>query len=254
MKIFTLKLVSLIIVALMISGKAAAQESGCCDTACSKVSFNFGADVVSRYVWRGTELGGTPAVPQIQPYGSLDIPFAQSGVLTFGLWASYGLTGDYAENDFTVSYSLPTAFGEFSLSASDYYYPGAGIAFSNFKGNGEGAHTVEAAFGYTGPEALPFSFMISNNVHNDSSSQKSLYFEAGFPVQLGNISLGFFLGAAQGYSSWYGVSTEKLELINLGFTAQKEIKLSSEMSVPAALSFVYNPHIKKSFVIFKLSI
>jgi hypothetical protein len=218
-------------------------------------SFNFGADVVSRYVWRGIELGGSPAVPQIQPYGSFDMNLKSAGSFSLGLWGSYGFTGNYAENDFYLKYSYETSVGTFSATATDYYYPYIdSLKISDFKNNGEGAHTMEAALLFNGPESFPISFTLSSNVYNDLPDQKSLYVELGYPVTFNGTSLNFFAGAAQGPSIWHCVTSDKFQVINLGFNVSKEIKITQDFSLPVGLSFIMNPHVKNSYVVFKVSL
>ncbi|MCU7493895.1 MAG: hypothetical protein HF314_03370 [Ignavibacteria bacterium] len=218
-------------------------------------SFNFGADIVSRYVWRGIQLGGSPAVPQIQPYGSFDLEVNSLGNFSLGLWASYGFTGDYAENDFYLKYSYPTEFGTFSATATDYYYPYIdSLKISDFKNNGEGAHTMEASFLYNGPESFPVSFTLSSNVYNDMPGNKSLYVEVGYPLSINATSINFFAGAAQGPSVWHCVTSDNFQLINLGFNVSKEIKITQDFSLPVGLSFIMNPHVRNTYVVFKVSL
>ncbi|HEX2865693.1 MAG TPA: TorF family putative porin [Ignavibacteriales bacterium] len=216
-------------------------------------SFSFGADLVSRYVWRGIEVG--ESMPQVQPYGSFDLDLKSSGSFSLGLWGSYGFTGNYAENDFYLKYSYETSAGTFSATATDYYYPYIdSLKLSDFKNNGEGAHTMEAAFLYTGPEAFPVSFTLSKNFYNDIPGQKSLYVELGYPVAFNGTSLNFFAGAAQGPSVWHSVTSDQFQVINLGFNVSKEIKITQDFSLPVGLSFIMNPHIKNTYVVFKVSL
>ncbi|MGE5401129.1 MAG: hypothetical protein ACM3S2_12050 [Ignavibacteriales bacterium] len=225
------------------------------DSESKPYSFNFGADIVSRYVWRGIELGGSPAVPQIQPYGSFDLNANSAGTFSLGIWGSYGFTGEYSENDFYFKYSLPTSAGTFSATATDYYYPYIdSLKFSNFSGNGEGAHTVEAAITYNGPESFPVSLTISSNIHNDLPENKSMYVEVGYPVNINGTSLNFFAGAAQGRSLWHCVETDKFEIINLGFNVSKTIKITQDFSLPVGMSVIMNPYVKNTYMVFKVSL
>lgn len=231
-----------------ISGSVFSQEE---EEKSGPVSFSLGADAVSRYVWRGSQFGGDP---HIQPYGSLDVDAGSLGSLSLGVWASYGMNSNFSENDLSLTYSYATPVGNLSVALTDYYYPFAGLAFSNFDGDGQGAHTMELAFSYEGTEELPLRFLISNNIHNDIPGENSLYAEAGYSFDVQDVTLDLFLGGAKGVSSWYGITTDKFELINLGFTASKSVKISQEFSVPLSLQMVYNPYVKNTFVVFKLSI
>jgi hypothetical protein len=221
----------------------------------SLLNVDFGADIVSRYVWRGIEFGGDPAVPQFQPFASLAINIAENHSFTIGAWGSYGFTGDYNENDLSLKYSFshPEA-GTFSLTVNDYYYPYLGLPFTNFEDDGNGAHTIETGFIYTGPGTFPVSFLVSKNVKNDLPDNESLYIEAGFSTAVNDVALSFFAGAAKGISAWHLIGTDKFEFCNVGVYASKSIKITSDYSLPAGISWIYNPHLKKTYLVFKVSL
>jgi hypothetical protein len=219
------------------------------------VGVDFGADIVSRYVWRGIEFGGNPAVPQFQPYASFSINLNENHSFTLGAWGSYGFTGDYNENDLSLKYSFTNeSAGTFSVAANDYYYPYLNIPFSDFGDDGVGAHTIEVSLSYSGPESLPVNFLVSQNVKNDLPDNESLYIEAGFNAAINDISLSFFAGAAKGISAWHSISTDKFEFCNIGVNASKLIKITSDYSLPAGISWVYNPHLEKTYLVFKVSL
>jgi len=50
------------------------------------------------------------------------------------------------------------------------------------------------------------------------------------------------------------VSEEGFKLTNVGLTASKSVKISEEYSVPVALSWVVNPHLKKSYITAKITL
>lgn len=61
--------------------------------------FDLGADVVSRYIWRGTDFGNSASV---QPYVSFS-----AGPVEVGAWSSWAVTAPGAnENDLYVSASF----------------------------------------------------------------------------------------------------------------------------------------------------
>lgn len=253
MKIMTYKRFSIIVLLsiLFMPGIFHGQE----EQKSNLVKFDFGADIVSRYIWRGIEFGGAPAVPQLQPYASLNFNLSSSHVIQIGAWGSYGFTGDYNENDLSLKYSYThEAAGSFSIGLNDYYYPYLNIPFSNFKKDGEGAHTIEAGFGYSGPASFPVNFLISKNILNDLPESKSLYVEAGFNTIISELPFNFFVGAAQGRSAWHSVTTDKFEICNLGVGVSKSVKISSDFSLPIGMSWIMNPHQKKTYLVFKVSL
>ncbi len=214
------------------------------------LGFELGADAVSRFVWRGSENGNSP---QIQPYGSFELT-SPIGNFSVGAWGSYGLSGEFNENDIFAKYAYETKIGEFSISVTDMMFPYTGIEISNFKGNGEGAHTVEFVLSYNGNESFPVNFSAGQIIHNHIENEKTLYLETGFTQTLGEVTLNYFIGAVNGQSFWYGIENEGIKIINLGISAEKEIKISENFSLPMGFSLITNPYKKTSFIIFKLSL
>jgi len=93
-------------------------------------------DVYSRYVWRGTDFGNSPS---IQPGISYT-----TGPLTLGAWSAWQFSGNGSENDLYASYAM----GDYSLTITDYYFPGAppGGDFTVFASD-TGAHNIEVSLG-----------------------------------------------------------------------------------------------------------
>ncbi|SVE04924.1 uncharacterized protein METZ01_LOCUS457778, partial [marine metagenome] len=79
------------------------------------VEFDIGADVVSRYVWRGTDFGDSPA---IQP--SMSASFID-GQLEIGYWGSFAINSNVGPNelDMYLTYNA----GSVSITLTDYFFP-----------------------------------------------------------------------------------------------------------------------------------
>jgi uncharacterized protein (TIGR02001 family) len=222
-------------------------------------SMNVGADLVSRYIWRGIDVNSQP---NIQPSISLSYSGFQAGI-----WGSYGLTHLNStdeqsalnqEIDTWMSYSFEAGNSiGITLLLTDYYYPGAGIKIGNFNNydneNGPGAHTIEAGVTITGPESLPLSLSGYINIYNDAGN--NAYFQADFTKKVGDINLGVFAGAAAGSSenpAYYG--TKKFNFINLGIKVSKEIKLTESFSLPVYGSFILNPNMEISYMVIGITL
>lgn len=90
------------------------------DTIVPNYSFDFGSDIVSRYVWRGINLSESPC---IQPY----FEFSYKHFI-LGSWASYSVAKEpFQEVDLYVKYK--TRFINFSIC--DYYNPVDSIGFQD---------------------------------------------------------------------------------------------------------------------------
>ncbi len=133
---------------------------------------SIGADVVSRYVWRGTDFGDGVS---IQP----GISYA-AGAVEIGAWSSWGLTSNGAnENDLYVSYSA----GPVSVTVTSYFFPGTNS--SEAVGAVEDDPTTEEDETAPGKEAVPVDFF---NV-DDHIIELTVGFEAGSLSLLGAVNV-----------------------------------------------------------------
>jgi nitrogen regulatory protein P-II 1 len=104
----------------------------------SLAQIEFGADLYSRYIWRGVDYGNSPS---FQPALSFT-----AGGFTVGTWGAYSFAGEgnvFSEHDIFAQYSFETGAGTFGVIFTDYYYPSAGLEFFNYEGEGTGAHVLE---------------------------------------------------------------------------------------------------------------
>ena len=210
----------------------------------SSQSASIGADVVSRYVWRGADFGESMAV---QP--SLTFAF---GNLEAGAWGSYSVSASGAganENDLWASYTVPLDNGaSFSLGFTDYYFPkpDAKMGFRNAD-----AHTLELSLGFSGPESMPVSLYGGMLVYNDDDS--SVYLEAGLPLNvIEGVDVGLVAGMVTGESAFY--VTEGAALVNLGVSAGTEVEITDSFALPVSVSWIVNPTADRSFLVFGMSL
>lgn len=199
----------------------------------SKVSFNYNVDFVSRYVWRGLLFNGNP---NIQPTVSLT-----AGGLTIGSWASYGMSQNYAEIDLFASYS----FSNFSITLYDYYNENetdlAAVDYFNWDKNTTG-HLLEGTVAWLGTENFPLSmtlaaFFYGYDTDANGDQNYSTYLELGYPVNIGNYKLNFFLGGTLN-DGFYHTDPN---IVNVGFKTTKEIEISDRFKLPVSATFVVNP-------------
>ena len=213
---------------------------------------NPGAEVVSRYIWRGTNVND---VFNVQP----SLTFSGAG-LSGGFWGSYSLSDNpehhalSQEIDTWISFSHQFE-NSFSLGIvfTDYYYPLAGIKWGNFNNyndpNGPGAHTIEAGLIFIGPESLPLTLSGYVNIHNDAGN--NTYIQLDYPVNVAETSLNFFVGATGGSTDnpgYYG--TESFSVINLGVKASRPVRITEEYSLPVSVAFSINPRTEISYLVF----
>lgn len=217
-----------------------------------KFQADFGADLVSRYIWRGIDVASTP---NIQPSFS-----AGYKGIEFGLWASYTFSNQSAnsdEIDAWLSYSLISSGGSFTAILIDYYFPNSGVRLGNFNNydnpKGAGAHLLEFGLQYHGMERFPFYISGYYNFYNDAGN--NTYIESGYSTSFEDIGFDFFIGAALGSKEnpeYY--TTHNFAVINLGIKASKEVYISDKYHLPVFTSVILNPRVEILYLVFGIQI
>ena len=218
-----------------------------------------GADLVSRYIWRGLMINDAP---NVQPAMTL-----ATGGLECGVWGSSTLANSNADDD-TYPFAHEVDFWagythQFDSGLSvggvvtDYYFPNAGVELGNFNDydddEGAGAHTVELGLTFGGPDSFPIGLSAYANVHNDEG--QNAYFQLDYSTVLDDINFSSFVGAAGGSKKnpdYYGA--EDFQIINLGFTAVKSIFLTEQYSLPVSVSFIMNPNTEVCHLVMGISL
>ena len=170
---------------------------------------DFEADLVSRYVWRGTDFGNSASV---QPF--LSVGFVG---LEIGAWGSYPLTADAPdnnENDLYISYGI----GPVGLTITDYYFQ-EGMKFGDY--SDDGSHVLEASVSF---EMGGFSALGAINLYGDidatGDKRNSIYFETGYEIySKDDLSVSAFAGLG---NEVYVLNDDgDPGLVNLGVAAAK---------------------------------
>ena len=208
--------------------------------------FNFGADVLNRYVWRGTDFGNSPS---IQPA----LTFTSSG-FEVGTWGAYPLSQqavDVEEHDLYLTYTIDTGNeSSLTIGITDYYFPNGGAKFFNFDGDGLGAHWIEPSVSYTGPSSFPVSLYGGFFAHNDPDN--SIYLEAGYPVYSGDTEVSLSVGGTPQASGFY--FTDKAGILSVALTAGRTVQITETFGLPLVAGYVLNPYHEKSFLVFGFSL
>ena len=240
----------------------------------SLVSFDVSADLVSRYIWRGAQYGGSS--PNIQPNIALNI-----GNFQIGNWSSYSLGGNnfVQEFDFFLSYTFCKEM--FSITLTDYYFPDdtANYNYYDYK-NTETGHVLEGAFSFNGTEKIPIGVMLAVNFYgadairldDDPTSadfnertgiQYSTYAEISYSTNIKTVGFDAFLGLnltnpkkediSSGYLGESGYYGDNIGVVNIGLTASKAIPVTDKYEIPVSVSLITNPQAKKVYAVFAIS-
>ena len=214
---------------------AVALFAGLSGTAQAADGFKVGTDLVSSYVWRGSDDGDSPA---IQP--TVTYTFPGSGIIV-GAWGSYAITnnnagsGRFKEADLFAT----VPFGPFSATFTDYNQSANRLRAFNYTSSGP--NTLEASIGY---EKDDLSLLAAINCGgNDLDHAK--YLEAGYKFY--NSKDGYTAKAVIGagneveYAPGYGTG---FKIVNLGISVSKDRFTGA---------YIYNPDTEKSNLVFTAS-
>ena len=192
-------------------------------------SQDFGADLVSSYVWRGTQFGSGA---HIQPYMDLG-----SGNLTGGVWGSFPTSakGGGNELDLWVSYD----FGLLALTVTNYTFPNEGGVYADGEGLFNGDYTELAA---------STSIMGVDLSAGYFTEVEALYVELGFSTGAVDIAFGYGDDQADGFYAGGGSG-----LVNMSFSGSKDIQISDNYALPVFGSFIINPEAETAFLVFGIS-
>lgn len=217
----------------------------------SAQDLSVGADIVSRYIWRGIESGGNS--PSIQP----NIKFSTGG-FSLGMWGALPTANPDALNEMDLytgySFDLNTS-GSLYFGLTDYMFPNSGVKIGNFNNyddeDGPGAHYIEFNLAYSGPESLPIYASI--NIFFYNLKNNPMYFELGYSTTVKDVPLSIFLAGTPGEETmYYGV--DNFSIINTGIKVSKEIKITDSFSLPVFGSVILNPASEDLFYVFGFSL
>jgi len=186
--------------------------------------FNISYDLVSRYVWRGTDFGNAAAV---QP--GIETAF---GPITVGAWGSWALNGADGGNECDLYAS--TTVGPVSITLTDYFFPVYLSDDTTYTGDGlfslsgdDATHTFELS---AGADVGPVSVLAAANVSGDDDN--SAYLELTYGI--------FSLGLGNGFYSTDG----EFAPVSLGISTNRD-----NLSV----SYIINPDQETSFLVLGIS-
>jgi hypothetical protein len=222
-----------------------------------KGKLDISADLMSRYVWRGLNLGGTS--PSFQP--CMEYSYKN---LTLGAWGAYSLSNAITsqEADLYLSYTIA---GKITVMATDYFFPKEDTLNHYFNYEKDKTnHVFELSAKFSGTEKLPLTLMVATNVYGadarktNGDNQYSTYIELGYNFKVNSTNCNAFIGftpnnpdGSKGETGFYGPNAG---VINLGLTASKEIKITDSFSLPVNASLITNPQAQNIFLVFGISL
>lgn len=209
-----------------------------------KISFDFCADLVSSYVWRG----GYQTNAAVQPSMVLNVDG-----FSFSAWGSVPFSGTSKEVDFTIGYKKSGFF----VAITDYWWAGE-EAYKYFTYDAHKTeHHFEASLGYTLPTgkfplSLSWNTMFAGEDYYKSDAKRaySTYIMAIYPFSVKNVQLEFEVGL----TPWEGIYANSFSVVSIGLKATKELRITDNFSVPAFAQVLANPRSEDIFFVFGISL
>lgn len=213
-----------------------------------KLEVNISATLISRFIWRGLELGDHP---HIQP----EVTFSYGNVF-LGAWTSHGIAPvafdqsipGYKEVIPYVGVNLPIS-ESFKITAMilDHYNPNFG-KIGNWSNKGKGSNTLEARMIV---KFWDFDLMGSVNFYNDEDH--SNYVELGYTASLpNNYKVRPLVSFTPTKSLFNG--TDDTAFTQVGIITSKDIRISDKLTIPIKVDFIVNPNLDKFFTAFGLGL
>lgn len=208
-----------------------------------KVEASVGADLVSGYVWRGTDCGGV----SIQP--SLSVGYKG---LSLTAWGSVGIDKEDAkELDLTLEYEN----GGFSIAVTDYwcapFEEEEKVGYFKY-GAHNTQHTFEGTLAYDfGPLAVSWNTYFAGADYTKENGDRaySTYVGISAPFKLATLDW----TAEVGFTPWQGAYSDKFNVTNLTLTAAREIPVTKSFALPVFAQLTFNPYTQGTYFVFGLS-
>ncbi|MBN2668584.1 MAG: hypothetical protein JXR60_05075 [Bacteroidales bacterium] len=208
--------------------------------------YSIGVDVNSRYVWRGTDFGASPSIQpciEVSKYN-----------LTLGVWGAY-TTNMFAaqEADLYLSYNIKDMV---SVTVTDYFFPNETQRmdgyFTNWFDKDLSGHSFEAmlSFTYKNLSVMGATMVYgADAVKSNGDRAYSTYLELGYTHK----NIDYFIGASPGEGIYQARATG-FNVVNLGLTGHKDLKITESFSLPISASLIVNPEAEKIFIVIGFSL
>lgn len=200
-------------------------------------------DFVSSYIWRGMDSGNA----SVQP--SLGINWKG---LTVYAWGSTEFRNKNNEIDLSMEYTCKNL----TLYANNYFTQTEEEPFHYFNYNAHSTgHTFEAGAGYMLSEKFPLSIswyttFAGNDYRENGKRAWSSYCELSYPFNIQEVDMSI----EAGFTPWEGLYSNKFNVVNVGLSAAKEIKITSSFSLPIFGKLIANPYEEQLYLVFGINL
>jgi hypothetical protein len=205
---------------------------------------DFRADLFSRHLWRGDQLGDAPA---IEPEITLT-----KGNFGFSVWGATTFNNSYNEIDIILNYKILPFL---NITFYDYYnpVPDTQNQFWKFKGE-EMRHSLELTADL-GNDDFPITLLAGVFLYGDKDSissgeRFSTYIEPAYNFKIAGKDFSLFAG----FTPFNGYYAGNFAFINVGATFSDSFAISEKLELPVEITFCTNPSTNRTWVTVALGI
>lgn len=203
---------------------------------------NVGADIVSRYVWRGKDQDSGAS---LQP----SMAFGYKG-LSLGAWGSTSFSElDPKEFDISLGYEI----GGFSALFTDYFWAGESAAYGHYKRDHFFELALAYCFGDNFPLTVSWATMLfggeSAELNADGDRMFSTYINLAYDFDIQGVSF----TPSIGINPWESQFDDEFTVLDITLTGAKEIKITDSFSLPLFVQAIISPAFDKTYLVVGLS-
>ncbi|KAF0238875.1 MAG: hypothetical protein FD181_598 [Prolixibacteraceae bacterium] len=200
---------------------------------------DFRADLFSRHLWRGGQLGDAPAIePEIM---------LTKGNFGFSVWGATTFNNSYNEIDIILNYNVLPFL---NISFYDYYnpVPNSQNQFWKYKGN-EMRHSLELTADL-GKDDFPLTLLAGVFLYGDkdsitSNERFSTYIEPGYIFKIANQNFRLFAG----FTPFNGYYAGNFAFINVGAAFSDSFAINPKLELPVEITFCTNPSTNQTWFV-----
>lgn len=143
-----------------------------------------------------------------------------------------------------IDLSLEYEYKNLTLYANNYFTQTEEEPFKyfNYSSHSTG-HTFEVGAGYMLSEKFPLSvswytIFAGNDYRENGKRAWSSYCELSYPFSVKDVNMNI----EAGFTPWESMYSDKFNVVNIGLSATKDIKITSNFSLPIFGKLIANPY------------
>ena len=214
---------------------------------------DFSVDLKTSHLWRGLIISDKPMAAVF-----MKLKLNKSGSFSTGFWGGMAFSNESDGTSYKeINYYLQYAKSGFSIGLWNLFNT-RGVDSPdiwNYSKETTG-HILDLRTSYNFGESFPLSLEANVFLHGSVDAQYtnlnfeqrySTYVQVSYPlVKESKVDVSGFVGAGfslNGDSHLYGDGTRNFDLVNVGFTASKTVKLGNH-NLPVTVNTLWNPSVK----------